>query len=107
MQGPRAKDNSRTVSREKWMLLVSLCLLIIGCIGYSSLSRGLITFYVFAHLGALGLLGLFGIAAGALARKKFRNYWTAFLLGSLFPIILGIPIPNHPGDSCRSRILVR
>ena len=90
MQGPRAKDNSKTVSGAKWMLLVSLGLLIIGCIGYFSSPRGLLIFYVFAHLGALGLLGLFGSAAGVLARKKLRGYWTAFLLGSLLPIILGI-----------------
>ena len=89
MQGPRAKDNSKTVSGAKWMLLVSLGLLIIGCIGYFSSPRGLLIFYVFAHLGALGLLGLFGSAAGVLARKKRRGYWTAFSLCSLLPIISG------------------
>jgi len=90
MQDPRAKEDSKTVSRGKWMLLVSLGILIIGCIGYFSSPRGLPVFYVFAHLGALGLMGLFGIAAGVLARKKRRGYWTAFSLGSLLPIISGI-----------------
>ena len=90
MQDPRAKEDSRTVSRERWMLLVSLSLLIVGCIGYFSSPRGLLVFYVFAHLGALGLMGLFGGAAGVLAKKKRRGYWTAFSLGSLLPIISGI-----------------
>ncbi len=90
MQDPRGKEDSKAVMREKWMLLVSLGFLIVGCIGYFSSPRGLPIFYVFAHLGALGLLGLFGSVAGVLGRKKRRSYWTAFLLGSLFPIISGI-----------------
>lgn len=72
------------------MLLVSLGLLIVGGIGYFSSFRGLPVFYVFTHLGALGLLGLFGYAVGVLARKKRRGFWTAFSLGSLLPIISGI-----------------
>jgi len=71
------------------VFLLSLVILIIGCIGYFSLPRGPI-FYIFAHLGALGLLGLIGSAVGVMARKKGRSYWTAFFLGSLLPIAAGI-----------------
>lgn len=84
MQDPKAMEDNKSVSREKWVLLVSLGLLIVGGIGYFSSLRGLPIFYVFGHLGALGLLGLFGSAASVLARKKRRGFWTAFSLAPRF-----------------------
>ena len=47
-------------------------------------------FYAFAHLGALGVMGLFGSAAGYVATRKQRNYPAAFLLGFLLPIIAAL-----------------
>jgi hypothetical protein len=91
-------EGSRAVSREKWILLVSLSVLIAGCVGYFSLPRGLLIFYLFAHLGALGLLGLIGGAVGILARRKRRGYWTAFSLGSLLPIASGAIAVTMTGD---------
>ncbi len=71
------------------MPFISLGFLIVGSIGYFSIPREIWTFYLFAHLGALGVMGLFGCAAGLIARKKYRGYWTAFSLGFFFPIISG------------------
>ena len=88
------KNSKETVRRTdgsptRWVLVSSLVIFIVGCIGYFSLPRGPI-FYIFAHLGALGLLGLIGCAIGILARKKGYSYWTAFLLGCLLPVVAGL-----------------
>ncbi len=90
MQDPEEKGDREAVSLEKRILLLSLGFLIVGSVGYFSLHREVWIFYVFAHLGALGVMGLFGSVAGILARKKHRGYWTAFSLGSVLPIISGI-----------------
>ena len=42
------------------------------------------------HLGGLGVVGLLACLATYVAKKKGRDPGTAFLLGSLLPIILGI-----------------
>ena len=99
MKDSRAKEDRKTVSYVKWILILSLIILIIGCVGYFSLPRGLSIFYIFAHLGALGLLGLIGGAAGILAIKKRRSFWVAFFLGSLLPIFSGIIAVIMAGDS--------
>jgi len=70
--------------------VLSLFLLAIGVTGYVLTNRGLPIFYISAHLGALGLLGLFGILAGILARKKHLSFWVAFFLGTLLPIEAGL-----------------
>ena len=90
MQYPNEKEDSKAVSGEKAIPLLSLGSLIVGSVGYFSLQSDLWIFYFFAHLGALGIMGLFGGAAGSLARKKHRSYWQAFSLGFLLPIISGI-----------------
>jgi len=90
MRYPKERGGSKAVSIEKTVLLLSLSSLVVGSVGYFSLQRDLWIFYFFAHLGALGVMGLFGSAAGILARKKLRSYWTAFWLGFLLPIISGI-----------------
>ena len=90
MSDSSQKLSGERVVYEKRILLVSLGFLIVGSIGYFSLSRELWTFYLCAHLSALGVMGLCGAAAGVLARKKRRSFWTAFSLGSLLPIISGI-----------------
>jgi len=68
---------------------LSLGLLSVGAVGYLSLPRGGWRFYFFAHLGALGVVALFGCAAGFLARRRSRAFWTAFSLASLVPIGAG------------------
>ena len=70
--------------------LVSLGLLLVGALGYFSLSRGHWIFYLFAHLGALGVMGLFGSLTAWLARRKSRNLPAAFALGFAFPVLAGI-----------------
>jgi hypothetical protein len=82
--------NHPEVSCEKRVLLAALALLITGTVGYFMLPRGVWIFYFFAHLGALGVLGLFGCATGALARKKGRGYWRAFTLGFALPVATGV-----------------
>jgi hypothetical protein len=64
--------------------------LTLGCIGYFLSPRGILIFYVFAHIGALGLLGLIGSAVGVIAKKKGRGYLTALALGSLLPLASGV-----------------
>jgi hypothetical protein len=73
----------------RFALPLSLGLLSVGAIGYLSLPRGFWGFYFFAHLGALGVVALFGCAAGFLARRRRRGFWTAFGLASLVPIGTG------------------
>lgn len=68
---------------------LSLGLLSVGALGYLSFPRGGWGFYLFAHLGALGAVALFGCAAGFLARRRRRAFWTAFSLASLVPIGAG------------------
>ena len=76
--------------KEKRIFVISLVAFIISILSYFLISRDFWMFYLFAHLGAFGVMGLFGCLAGNLANKKQRGYWTAFLLGSLLPIILGL-----------------
>ncbi|MCP4580370.1 MAG: hypothetical protein GY839_02035 [candidate division Zixibacteria bacterium] len=90
MNETQKKEGMKKGLPSKWVLLSSLIALIIGCIGYFSLDRGLPLFYTFAHLGALGVLGLIGGVASILARKKGRSYWMALLLSILLPIVAGI-----------------
>ena len=70
-------------------LPLSLGVLSVGVAGYLSLPRGSWGFYFFAHLGALGVVALFGCAAGFLARRRRRAFWTAFGVASLVPIAAG------------------
>ena len=86
---PKETEDSKSVSRERAALLLSLGALIVGSVGYFTLQRDAWIFYFFAHLGALGVMGLFGCAAGALARNKQRSYGIAFSLGFLVPIVSG------------------
>jgi hypothetical protein len=41
------------------------------------------------HLGGLGVVGLLSSLAAYIAKKKGRDYRTAFVLGSLLPVTLG------------------
>lgn len=75
---------------ERWTSLFSLGLLIIGCAGYFSLSRDFWLFYVFAHTGALGVIGLLAGVAGFVAKKKQRSYWKAFALVTVLSIVSGL-----------------
>ncbi len=81
----------QTVNRnEKAVFPFSLGLLLVGTVGYFLQSRETWLFYVLAHLGALGVMGLFGWAAGTIARRRNRSYWTAFSLGFGLSIVSGI-----------------
>ena len=82
--------DSTQLKHQKWTLLFSFSLLIVGSAGYFSVPRDFWMFYVFAHLGALGVIGLLASSAGALARKKRRGYWRAFSLVTVLSIISGI-----------------
>jgi hypothetical protein len=75
---------------QKKISLVSLGLLAVGSLGYFVVSRDILIFYFFAHLGALGVMGLFGSAVGYLAQRKSRSFWRAFGLGTILPIISGL-----------------
>lgn len=98
MNNLRTKEAGRAGSPARAVLVLSLVVSVIGCIGYFSLPRGPIIFYIFAHLGALGLLGLIGSGIGALAKRKGRSYWMAFWLGGPLPIVLGLIAAAIVGD---------
>lgn len=106
MQDSQKTDGGKSRFRMKWTFLLSLIVILIGCIGYFSLPRGHLLFYVFAHLGALGVLGLIGGAAGLLARRKSRSYVVALLLGIILPIVAGIAVVMISGNqvSCGGSI---
>jgi len=90
MQHPNDEKDSQTDTGTKALPLLSLGFLVVGSVGYFSLQRDLWAFYFFAHLGALGVMGLCGSAAGLLARYRNRSFWRAFSLGFLLPIISGV-----------------
>ena len=90
MQYMNQKEDSKATSSEKSIIVFSIGFFVVGTVGYFALQRDNWIFYFFAHLGALGVMGLFGSVAGVLARKKNRSYWLAFSLGFLLPIILSI-----------------
>ncbi len=85
-------SNDNSVSSgfsAKRMLLLFGGLLIIGAAGYFNL-RGHWAFYLFAHLGALGVVGLLGVAAASIGRIKGHDYVTALGIGVALPIALGV-----------------
>ncbi len=71
------------------ILVVLLCLFVVGVAGWIVL-RGQMVGYIFAHVGAFGVVGLLGVAAGYIAKKKGRDFIKAFMLGLLVPIVLGV-----------------
>ena len=83
------KDRSRGATLHNRILLLFLCLLVAGTAGYFTY-RGLLVGYISAHVGALGVMGLAGVATGAIAGKKGYNYWRVFSLGFVAPILLGL-----------------
>jgi len=69
--------------------LVFAAILAIGAAGYLAFP-GHWPRYVFAHAGGLGIMGLLGLAAAALAGGKGRDPRRAFWLAFAPPILLGI-----------------
>lgn len=85
--GSKDTKTPTTLRNIFWMSLGGL---IVGTTGYFTLDRSAWLFYIFAHTGAVGVMGLLGVAAAKIAIRKNRNHGTAFLLGFLFPIAGGI-----------------
>jgi hypothetical protein len=83
------KEPDGGITKESRILLFFLGLLFIGFLGYFAL-QNLWVRYIFAHIGGLGIIGLFGCWAGSVAKKKGYSYWKAFLFGFVFPVILGV-----------------
>lgn len=75
--------------RKIKVFLIALGLLIVGIIGYLALYNFPVM-YLFSHMGALGLIGLFGVLTGFISEKKGRSFWRAFSLNFFIPIILGL-----------------
>ena len=86
-------------NNSKGILLFFLIILVAGFGGYLLVSRGTLTSYLLAHLGALGVLGLFGLIAGLIAKKKGRHFYSAFLLTSMLPVFSGVGVVLIAGDS--------
>jgi hypothetical protein len=71
------------------MILLFLGLFIVGLSGYVVFTNLWIR-YIFAHVGGLGILGLFSCWAASLAFKKGYSYLNALFLGFVLPIGLGV-----------------
>ena len=80
------------MSIKKTLLLTSIGVLVVGVAGYFLIPRGHWAFYFFAHLGALGVMGLSGSLAGALADWKSRSFVTGFAIGAILPIVVGLTV---------------
>ena len=74
---------------KKKLFLFSLIMLTFGSMGYFTFGDHWMR-YFFAHLGALGVIGLFSCLAGSIAARKGFSYKRAVLSGFFSPIILGI-----------------
>jgi cell shape-determining protein MreD len=73
----------------KKTFVLSIITLIVGLIGYFIFWNHW-TRYIFTHIGALGIIGLFACLTGLIAEKKGLNYRKAVLLGFFPSILLGI-----------------
>ena len=71
------------------IILISTITLIFGLIGYFVFSNHWIR-YIFAHVGALGIIGLFAWLAGTIAARKGLNDKRAVIIGFFPPVIIGI-----------------
>jgi hypothetical protein len=85
---PMSAHIFRMPMRSK-LILISLITLSFGLIGHFAFWNHWIR-YIFAHVGALGILGLFAWFAGIVAARKGLSDKRAVLLGFFPPIILGI-----------------
>jgi hypothetical protein len=78
----------------------SLGLIIVGFGGGLALRDGWLSFVLY-HIGGLGAAGLLACAAAAIARRKGYDYWRAWLLACLLPVLLGLIAAYlvPPGDN--------
>jgi hypothetical protein len=81
-------ESSNDIRIGKRILLISIATLIICSVGYFSIDGHWVE-YVFAHLGGLSIIGLFGCCAGAISNKKGYGYWMAFILVMFLPLFIG------------------
>jgi FtsH-binding integral membrane protein len=77
------------ISPERRLLLTAAGAILVGFFGFMIVGHGT-EGYVFAHVGGVGLLSLFGSLSGYLAKKKGYNFGRAYVLGFVFPVIIGI-----------------
>ena len=89
MQNSEVANKGWFADNRRCLLSVSILAFGFGLVGYLLIPRGLLTSYILAHLGALGVLGLFGCAGGFIAMKKGRSFYSAFLFTGMLPILLG------------------
>lgn len=74
---------------KKKILLLSKITVVFGLIGYFIFWSHWIR-YVFVHIGALGIIGLFACLTGTIAEKKGLNYRNAVFIGFFPSILIGI-----------------
>lgn len=86
LPGQESAIRNRSGSR---LPLVFLGMLIVGTAGRLTLDGRWVE-AVANHLAGLGVVGLLACLAAYIAKKKRRDPRTAFLWGSLLPIVLGI-----------------
>ncbi len=79
----------KIISLETKIILIFSVVLVIGIFGYFSFYN-ILSDYIFAHVGGLGILGLFAGLSGIIAKKKSCKYRKTFMLSFFLSVILGI-----------------
>lgn len=86
----RSKTKSYShISTERRIILLAIVAITLGSLGFLISGRSP-EGYLFAHVGGLGILSLFGSLSGYLARKKGYRFGKAYFWGFVFPAIAGI-----------------
>jgi hypothetical protein len=88
MEHANGQRQNPRMSMEMSLFLLSVALLIAGSAGYITF-KNLLSGYLLAHVGALGLIAMLACLAAVIARKRGYSYWRAFAAGLVLPIIAG------------------
>lgn len=83
------RDSNIHSSSERRIIFIAVFAIILGFLGFQISGHGLAS-YIFAHVGALGVLSLSGSLSGCMARRKGYGYWSAYFWGFAFPAIIGV-----------------
>ncbi|MFC1492413.1 hypothetical protein ACFL6O_00515 [candidate division KSB1 bacterium] len=87
-QNVQEREHGINILKVNKLQLLFLGVLSIGFIGYF-IFREHWSGIIFGHTAAIGIMGFYGCLAGAVAVWKGYDYWKAFKIGFLLPIILG------------------
>ncbi len=86
MEQNGSKKNIPIENKLDLLFLGILSFSFLGAIAYRQHWVG----YIFFHTGALSIMGFYGCLSAIIAKSKGYNYWRAFSMAFLLPIILGL-----------------